>query len=110
MKKQMLIKFIIIYLPFLFGIGMFSLGYINLFSSLLLFLGGYVSIKNTLDYRKLKKNINNIQKKIDKKPIVVDVRKVDNKMNEKCYIKPMNAENIAGFKRTRRYTRVRRIR
>ena len=49
-----------------------------------------------------------LQKKIDKKPIVVDVRKVDNKMNEKCYIKPMNAENIAGFKRTRRYSRVRK--
>ena len=110
MKKQLFIKFIIIYLPFILGIGMFSFGYINLFSSLLLFLGGYVSIKNTLDYRRLKKNINNIHKKMEREPIVVNVKKIDNKKNGKCYVKPMVAANMVGIKRTRRYTKVRRIR
>ena len=93
------------YFPFILGLGMFCLGYINLVSSLLLFLGGYVSIKNTFDYRKIKKNIN---KSIDRVPVVVRVEKKDN--NKKTYVKPMNAENIVGIKRTRRYTRVRRIR
>lgn len=109
MKKHLLIKLIIIYLPFLLGIGMFSFGYINLFSSLLLFLGGYISIKNTVDYRKIKRNINNIQKRIEKEPIAVKVKKIDNN-KDKCYVRPIVAEDIVGFKRTRRYSRVRRIR
>ena len=106
MKKQLIIKFIIMYLPFILGLGMFSLCYINLVSSLLLFLGGYISVKNTFDYRRLKKNMGNIPKKVDKKSIVVNVEKKDNNN----YIKSINAEDIVGIKRTRRYTRVRRIR
>ena len=32
-------------------------GIFNLFSSLLFFAGGYIAVKNTFDYRKIRKNI-----------------------------------------------------
>ena len=108
MKKQLILKYVLMYFPFVLGIGMFSLGYINLVSSLLLFLGGYISIKNTFDYRKVKRNINIVQSNSEKTPVIVNVKKIDN--NKKIYVKSMSAENIVGIKRTRRYTRVRRIR
>ena len=54
MKK--IYRFVLLYLPFLLGLVLFSFGTINLVSSLCLFLGGYVALKNTLDYRLIKKN------------------------------------------------------
>ena len=58
MKKNLILKYILISLPFTLGITLYSFGIYNIFSSLLVFLGGYLSIKNTFDYRKLNKNIN----------------------------------------------------
>ena len=54
--KKIILKYLFLYLPFVMGIVLFSNGVVNLFSSLLLFAGGYVSIKNTFDYRLVKKN------------------------------------------------------
>jgi hypothetical protein len=45
---------------------------------------------------------------LEREPIKVNVDKVDT--SKKVYVKSMNPENIVGLKRTRRYTRVRRIR
>lgn len=56
MNRKFILKYIFIYIPFLLGIGLFSFEIINLFSSLLLFLGGYIALKNTLDYRMVRKN------------------------------------------------------
>jgi len=88
------------------GIVLFSSGVVNLFSSLLLFLGGYVAIKNTIDYRLVRKNINGVKLKNEEDGKIVKVNKINN--GEKVYVKSMNPENISGFKRTRRYSRVRR--
>lgn len=54
MKK--ILRYILIYFPFILGIILFSFKIVNLFSSLCLFLGGYIAIKNTFDYRLIKKN------------------------------------------------------
>ena len=59
MNKKLLLRYILLYLPFLLGIVMFSFNIVNLFSSLLLFLGGYIAIKNTFDYRMIRKNVKN---------------------------------------------------
>ena len=61
MKKKILLKYILMYIPFVVGIMLYSFNIYNLFSSLLLFLGGYVALKNTLDYRKINKNINSVK-------------------------------------------------
>lgn len=53
-KKILLI--IYIFVPFILGIILFSFGVINIFSSLCLFLGGYILLKNILDYRMVRKN------------------------------------------------------
>ena len=104
---KLFIKYLKIYLPFILGIIFFSYGITNLVSSLLLFLGGYVAIKNTFDYRLLKKNINKINNCGRK---VYDVNKIENKQIKRVEIAPISrgAEDIVGFKRTRSYTRVRR--
>ena len=107
MKNKKLLKYIFMYLPFVIGIMMFSFGTVNLFSSLLLFLGGYSAVKGTFN----KKFINNMEKKrINevREPIKVRVEKKD--ISKKAYIKPINPENIVGVKRTRVYKKVRRIR
>ena len=108
MRKNILFKYVFLGIPLVSGILLFSFGIINLFSSLLLFLGGYVFVKNALDYRKVRKNtgVNLTKKEIE--PIKVNVKKIDH--SKKVYVKPMNVENIVGLKRTRRYSRVRRIR
>ena len=43
------------------GMVLFSNGVVNLYSSMLLFLGGYIAIKNSFDYRVVKKNIKKCQ-------------------------------------------------
>ncbi len=103
MSKKILIKYILMYIPMVVGIVLFSSGVVNLFSSLLLFLGGYVAIKNTLDYRLVRKNVNgiNIRNEEDSK-----MNKINN--SEKVYVKSRNLENTPVFKRTRRYSRVRK--
>ena len=60
MDKKRLLYFILKFVPFIIGIILFKLGIINLISSLLLFVGGYISIKNIFDYRVLRKNIDSI--------------------------------------------------
>ena len=60
MNRKNLIKVSFRFIPFIIGIILYGFGIVNLLSSLLLFVGGYVAVKNTLDYRKVKKNINMI--------------------------------------------------
>ena len=52
-----------IYFPFFLGIVLNILNIINLFSVLCLFCGGYIAIKNTFDYRTVKKNNNYVNNK-----------------------------------------------
>jgi len=54
MKK--IFRYTLIYFPFVLGMILFLFNVVNLFSSLCLFLGGYIAIKNTFDYRLVKKN------------------------------------------------------
>ena len=75
MNKKILLKYIIMYIPFILGIVLFSLDSINLISSLLVFLGGYIAIKNTFDYRIVRKNINKY-KVYDSKKNYIDTREV----------------------------------
>lgn len=111
MSKKLLIKYILMYFPAVIGAVLFSNGVVNLFSSLLLFFGGYIAIKNTLDYRLVKKNIDSI------KPsnIILNnmkdndyIDKVIVESKDRELIKPKNSEDIIGLKRTRRYSRVRK--
>ena len=60
MNKKNLFLNILKFIPFVIGILLFSLEIVNLFSSLFLFIGGYIAVKNLLDYRIVRKNINNI--------------------------------------------------
>ena len=57
MMKKIVLKYILMYIPFIVGIMLYSFNIYNLFSSLLLFVGGYIALKNTLDYRRVNKNI-----------------------------------------------------
>lgn len=104
--KKIVLKYIIIYVPVVVGLFLFSSGVVNLFSSLLLFLGGYVAIKNTLDYRIVRKNVNSIKVRSEEQSKIVEVNKVDK--SGKVDIKSMKSENVPGLKRTRVYSRVRR--
>lgn len=111
--KKVIIKYLMMYIPFIVGAVLIYSGWVNLLSSLLLFGGGYIAIKNTLDYRLLRKNINK-GKMIDsvsvKNVVLNDEKTLENEKNKSIGIKPINhnAEEIIGVKRTRRYTRVRR--
>lgn len=94
MNKKILFKYILIFLPFVTGVLLFSFGIVNIFSALLFFVGGYIAMKNSLDYRKIKKNND------------VLIRK-DNSVNRKEY-DLRSSEQIVGFKRNVRYPRVRK--
>ena len=59
MTKKILLKYLFMYLSFILGLILYSVGVVNIFSTLLVFVGGYISIKNTFDYRLVKRNINN---------------------------------------------------
>lgn len=95
MNKKLIFKYVLLYIPFVIGIGLFSFGIFNLFSSLLLFLGGYIAIKNTVDYRKVRKNIDSVKIECEE-------------VKKKEYVPKKTTEQIPGFKRTRRYERVRK--
>jgi hypothetical protein len=53
-RKILLVMYICV--PFILGVLLFYAGIVNIFSSLCLFLGGYILLKNTLDYRVVKRN------------------------------------------------------
>lgn len=106
-------------MAFILGIVLFSLGITNLFSSLLLLVGGYLSVKNTLDYRLIRQNINSLKRG---KNVKLDVCRYDSIENKELdvnmvnsremvsSIKPIihNVDDIVGVKRIRRYGRVRK--
>ena len=60
MNKKIILKYTLIYIPFIVGVGLYSNNIYNLPSSLLFFAGGYIALKNTVDYRRVEKNINKI--------------------------------------------------
>ena len=79
MNKKGIDKYILKNIPFIVGIILNLYGYINIFSSMLLFLGGYVTIRNLLDYRVVNKNIKEITgENID----ILD--NIDKKAMDKC--------------------------
>ena len=92
--KKLILKYILLLLPFLIGSIMFSFSIYNIISSLLFFVGGYVFLKNVFDYRKIKRN----KKIIDEKYVFIP--------RENNYYK--SCENIVGIKRTRVHHRVRK--
>ena len=101
MSKKTLLKYVFMYLLFILGVLFYSNGIITLFSSILLFGGGYISLKNTVDYRLIKRNFN---KHSEFSNDIINENKVVHNKN----IRLNNPENIIGVKRTRRYSRVRR--
>ena len=94
MNKKLIFRYVLLYVPFVLGIGLFSFGIFNLFSSLLLFAGGYLAIKNTFDYRKVKKNVESIQ--------------IEDNSKKKDDYTDKSSENITNFKRVKKYSRVRK--
>ena len=122
--KKVFVKYLMMYIPFVLGGVLFSMGVTNLFSSLLLVGGGYIAIKNTLDYRLVKRNISKLKKesvvRLDENLFAGDVSKesrllgnktsMENKKNQSISIKPINynVEDMVGIKRIRRYFKVRR--
>lgn len=97
--KKVILKYLFLYLLFATGIVLFSNGVVNLFSSLLLFVGGYVSIKNTFDYRLVKKNID-----LSKCGKSMELKPTNNRDSTRTYIRPKRV----GRNGTRGYARVRR--
>lgn len=91
------VKYLLICLPFFGGVVLFSFGFFNLFSSLLVFVGGYVALKKIATDKKRKLNNNSNGK------IMSEVKS----SYEKDY-SYRNAENIIGIKRTIRYPKVRK--
>lgn len=122
--KKIILKYLMMYLPFVLGGVLFSVGSINLFSSLLFFVGGYIAIKNTLDFRLVKRNIDKLKEEssvgLDENLLTSSVSKeskllgnkisVKNKKNQSSSIKPINhnIDDLVGIKRIRRYGKVRR--
>ena len=94
MRKKLILKYLLIVLPFVGGSIMYSFSIYNIVSSLLFFVGGYVFIKNIFDYRKVRKNID----KVKEKEIVLD-------NSNRGY---MDYDNIPMLKRTRIHHKVRR--
>ena len=113
MNKKLLLRYVLLCLPFAVGSVVYSFGVVNIVSSLLFFVGGYVAIKNIFDYRKVRKNINIVNAR---KNVFVDNRldnDVDSIQKVKVYEKSNNNtyksyDCIPGLKRTRRYGKVRR--
>jgi len=86
MNKKKLFLIILKFFPFLGGMILFRMEIINLFSSLLLFVGGYIVVKNLFDYRIIRKNINNIYKHKKEEEIVdrnISFTNVDSKIYDK---------------------------
>ena len=78
MNRGKLVINVLKFVPFIMGVVLCSIGIINLFSSLLLFCGGYLSIKNLCDYRQVKKNINDIRGNCDNRNDVSNYIDLDN--------------------------------
>lgn len=74
MKKKIIRRYLIIGIPFMIGTLLFSIGIINILSSLLLFCGGYILFKNIFDYRKIHRNKFRVGKK-------VNISNIDKDMN-----------------------------
>ena len=110
MNKKILLKYLLMYVTMFAGIVMYNLGIVNIFSTMFTFVGGYIAIKNTFDYRKVRRNMK-ILEGIDNISITKDRDIVIKEMSEDKKtdsIKPIKTENIIGLKRTRVYSRVRR--
>ena len=108
MNKRLLIKYLIMYFPFVLGVVLFCFGTFNLFSSLLFFLGGYIAIKNTFDYRLIKRNKSSCSIKKDGVEIVNKSNNMVNKDIQRDVIKPKKVDDIVGIKSVRRHVKVRR--
>ena len=136
MLKRILFRYIILSLPFILGILLYINKIFNIVSSLLLFVGGYILIKNLCDYRIVKRNIYNIERKysnldndIDKditkdKSNMIEIgfsksdsmildefknkEKQMNNINNSNIKKYQSYEDISGIKRVRCYKKVRR--
>ena len=108
MKLKLFLRYLILYLPFVLGIICYSYGNINLVSSLLLlFLGGYVSLKNTFDYRMVRRNVKKINDCRENSNNLTKDININDKQNRRC-MQPRNIDNVLFLKRVRRYSRVRR--
>lgn len=136
MLKRILFRYIILSLPFILGILLYINKIFNIVSSLLFFVGGYILIKNLCDYRIVKRNIYNIERKysnldndIDKditkdKSNMIEIgfsksdsmildefknkEKQMNNINNSNIKKYQSYEDISGIKRVRCYKKVRR--
>lgn len=110
MNSKIIKKYILLSLPFVSGIILYSIGIYNLVSSLLFFVGGYTLIKNLCDYRKINKNIrlvsslNGIKLEDNSK----NNSKVDNVRISNNYNRYRDYDSIPGIKCTRRYIKIRR--
>ena len=92
--RKIMLKYILLLLPFVIGSVMFGFGIYNIVSSLLFFVGGYMFVKNIFDYRKIRKN----------KKLLIDNQ--DNIVKkDKVY---RTSEEIPMLKRTRIHHRVRK--
>lgn len=83
MLKKIIFKYLLISLPFIIGLGLYICNIVNIISTLLLFIGGYIFFKNTCDYRLIKKNIQKVKKQdklIDKQDKTINTisKKQDN--------------------------------
>ena len=135
LKKKLILRYIFLCIPFIIGIFLYSGGIYNIFSSALFFGGGYITIKNIFDYRKINKNIRKIFANDDKK-IRFDIKNdcmdnvvrnkkrleifdvfnnidlgndlINNDNIEKRIYKYNASDNIPLLKNTRRHIRVRR--
>ena len=86
MKK--IFRYVMIYFPFLLGIVLCSFNIVNLFSALCLFIGGYIAIKNTFDYRLVKKNREyGNEKIINKNKEDLVVRKIKPRKRERVRVR-----------------------
>lgn len=94
MRKKLLLKYVLVSLPFIVGSIMYCFSIYNIVSSLLFFVGAYIFIKNVFDYRKVRKNID----KVKEKEIVLG-------NSNKVYI---DYDKIPMLKRTRVHHRVRK--
>lgn len=109
MNKKLLVRYVLICLPFVLGTLLFSFGVFNFISSILFFAGGYVAIKNLCDYRKINMNkrivndskINN-DIKLENNSVGVDLDKKNVNYRYQSY------DSIPGFKRTMVYKKVRK--
>jgi hypothetical protein len=90
MKLKILLKYILLYIPFILGIVLLSIGGIDFLSFLLLIVGGYIAIKNTFDYRLVRKHIKKIKINNEKINQSNEIKNEDNKVKK---IEPMIVEN-----------------